>query len=160
MRQPVRGARGHRQEATRHLVLALRAAFERAQALGDAEFERLVVGGLEVEARVVLQRAPVAAIERADPRIGIEHDQRAGDVAPVAGRHHQQQVLGHGRADAPEKVQVQIGRRMMLAVGLAIAAVEELPRLIVDLRSAQLPEGDASLRHAAPLRADILALLL
>src|SRR5436305_1288957 len=39
VRQPVRGARGHWQEAARHLVFALRAAFERADAFADAELQ-------------------------------------------------------------------------------------------------------------------------
>ena len=51
-----------RQEAARHLVFALGAAFEGGDALGDAELQRLVVGRLEMQTRHVLQRAPVAAV--------------------------------------------------------------------------------------------------
>ena len=61
VRQPVRRAGLHRQQAARHLVLALRAAFEARVAVGDAPRERLVVAGLEVQAGHVLDRAPVAA---------------------------------------------------------------------------------------------------
>ncbi|MCY1222830.1 hypothetical protein D9M72_349350 [compost metagenome] len=48
----------------------------------------------------------------------------------------------------------------MLAIGLAVAAVEEAPGLVVDLAAAQVAEADAGLRHLAPLGADVLALLL
>ena len=50
MREPVRRPGLHRQQAARHLVLALRAAFEAQVAVGDAPGERLVVAGVEVQA--------------------------------------------------------------------------------------------------------------
>jgi len=65
MREPVRGARDGRQKAARHLVIALGAALERPELFFDAEFERLVVRGLEVQAGHVFQRAPVASVQRA-----------------------------------------------------------------------------------------------
>ena len=51
-----------RHQGARHLVLALRAAFEAIEAVGDAPLQRLVVAGLEVQAVDALQRAPVAAV--------------------------------------------------------------------------------------------------
>ena len=51
VREPVRRPGLHRQQAARHLVLALRAALEAAEAVLDAPRERLVVAGLEVQAR-------------------------------------------------------------------------------------------------------------
>ena len=59
MRQPVRRVRFHRQQAAEQLVLPLRAALEEARAVGDGEFDRLVVAALEVEQRDVLLRSPV-----------------------------------------------------------------------------------------------------
>jgi hypothetical protein len=47
--------------AARHLVLSLCAALEAAKPLLQAPLQRLVVAGLEVQARHVLDAAPVAA---------------------------------------------------------------------------------------------------
>src|SRR6478672_1078014 len=50
MRQPVGRPGLLRQEAARHLVFSLCAAFESGQAALDAEFQRLVVSRLEMQA--------------------------------------------------------------------------------------------------------------
>jgi hypothetical protein len=42
-------------------VLAVRTAFESADALGDAELDRLVVRGVEMQAWVMFERVPVPA---------------------------------------------------------------------------------------------------
>jgi hypothetical protein len=51
-----------RHEAARHLMLALRAALEQGEFFLDAEFERLIVSRLEVQARHMVERAPIAAV--------------------------------------------------------------------------------------------------
>lgn len=58
MRQPVRGARDHRQKTARQLVLAPRAALESLDVVRDAELDRLVVASLEMQAGVKFERAP------------------------------------------------------------------------------------------------------
>src|SRR5688572_3117882 len=64
VRKPVRRRCLNRQKTAPELVLALRPAFEHLQALRDGELDRLVIAALEVQKRHVLDRAPVAAIER------------------------------------------------------------------------------------------------
>ena len=64
MREPVSRPRLLRKEAACHLVLPLSAAFERSNFFLDSEFQRLIVSRLEMQARVVLNRAPIATVER------------------------------------------------------------------------------------------------
>ncbi len=126
----------------------------------DAVRQRLVVGRLEVQAWVVLDRAPVAAVHHRGLGAWIDHQQRAGDIVAIAHGDHQQQVLGHRPADLQEAVEVQVGRRMVLAVGGPIAAVEEAPVGLGGRGAGYAAEGDARVVHAAAFGADVLALLL
>ena len=84
-----------RQVAARELVLALGASFDPPQAVRDRVVDRLIVADLEMQKRVMLDRAPVAAIER----IGADEINRARDRAPGAARHHEEHAVGHCRAD-------------------------------------------------------------
>ena len=65
MREPVRRIRLDRQQASKQLVLALRAAFEYLQAARDRVFDRLVIAALEMKQRQLLDGAPVPAVEGA-----------------------------------------------------------------------------------------------
>ena len=108
-----------------------------------------------MQARHVLDRAPVAAVHRL--RRVNQHGRR--DRLARFFRHDQQDIVRHGRADAQEKIQVQVGRRVMRAVGVVVAALEETPVGRACGSAPDLPEGDAGLLHLAPLGADVLALL-
>src|SRR6201981_2939093 len=57
----VRRMGGHRHIAARELVLALRARFYALEPARYRELDRLVIAQLEVQERVVLDRAPMAA---------------------------------------------------------------------------------------------------
>jgi hypothetical protein len=108
MREPVRRPRLHRQQAARHLVLALRAAFEAQVAVGDAPGERLVVAGVEVQAADVLDRAPVAA-ERG-LALGVDRDQRGRDAAlAAAGRRRAASSRPSSPPCAAKKSRVRYG---------------------------------------------------
>ena len=61
---PVHGPGVRRDEAAAHLVFALRAGLEARDAALDAELDALVVTGFEMQAVVLLARAPVAAVQR------------------------------------------------------------------------------------------------
>lgn len=155
VRQPVRRPGFLRQEAARHLVLALGAAFEPGDLLGDAKFQRLVVGRFEMQAGHMLQRAPVAAVQRA----AVVHRERRGDGFAVALGHGQEQVVRHGLADAQEEIEIEIGRGVMRGVGMAVAAVEEAPVGFLDFLAAQGEKAHALLGHLAPFGQDVLAFL-
>ena len=55
---------GHRQIAARELVLALGAGLDALELAVDGELDGLVIADLEMQERVVLDRAPVAAEQR------------------------------------------------------------------------------------------------
>src|SRR6266852_2541777 len=60
----MRGMGGDRAVAARDLVGALRARLDHLQALLDRVLDRLIVADLEMQERPVLDRAPIAAIDR------------------------------------------------------------------------------------------------
>src|SRR3569833_3523405 len=60
----VRRIGGVRQVAPRQLVLALGAGFDPAQSVPDGIVDGLVVADLEMQERVMLDGAPVAAVQR------------------------------------------------------------------------------------------------
>ena len=72
---PVRRIGRDRQVAARQLVLALGAGLDARQAVLDGVVDRLVVADLEVQAGVVLDGAPVAAVEA----VAADEVQRAGN---------------------------------------------------------------------------------
>src|SRR3954452_14629676 len=89
------GVGGLRQVSARQLVLALRAGLDHPQAALDREINRLVIADLEMQERMMLDRAPIAA----EQRIGADKIDRARDPATVPLGHYQQHVLAHGLAD-------------------------------------------------------------
>src|SRR5664280_2538833 len=56
-----------RQVAARQLVFALRAGLDPLELVGDRIVDGLVIAELEMQERVVLERAPIAAIKRVRP---------------------------------------------------------------------------------------------
>jgi len=150
----VRRDRRHRLEAARHLVLALRAALDQAQAQRDRRLDGLVVADFEVQARHVFERAPVAAVQ---PLLVVDQ-QAGGDRAAGALGQHQDQVLGQGAPDALEERLVEVGRGMVRRVGGLVAAGEERPARRRDVAAVQPAHVHLFLRHAATLGADLLAL--
>src|SRR5262245_34137672 len=101
----MRGLRGYGHIAARELVLSLRARLDPFQLPVDGEIDRLVIADLEMQEGMVLDAAPVAAVER----IGADEVDRTGDVAAAAARHHQKDVVAHPFADQREKAAVEIG---------------------------------------------------
>ena len=155
MRDQVAGVREHRLEAARELVLALGAGVEAREALADAEVDALVVAGLEMQLRVVLGAAPVAAVER----VGADDVERAGnDLAPVLG-DDQQQAVGHRLPQQPEELAVQVAAVAAAAgVGQLVEVMEALPQRRVDLGPAQRAHLQPLFHHQPPLAPELLAL--
>src|ERR1700761_998786 len=75
----VRGVGGVRQISARELVLALRAGFDDFQLTRDREIDGLIVADLEMQERMMLERAPVAA----EQSIRAEEGDGAGDPRAV-----------------------------------------------------------------------------
>ena len=59
---------GDRHIAARELVFALRAGLDHRELVGDRIVDRLVIADLEMQERVMLDRAPMAAVERVRSR--------------------------------------------------------------------------------------------
>ena len=83
-----------RHVAARDLVLALGACFNPRYFVGDRIIDGLVVAELEVQERMMLDRAPVAAEQ------GMRAEKVDGPCDPAAGalRHDQHDALAHGLA--------------------------------------------------------------
>src|SRR5436190_20885226 len=61
---PVGGVGGRRPVAAGKLVLALGAGFDARKAVRDRPVDRLVIAELEMQKRLLIDRPPIAAIER------------------------------------------------------------------------------------------------
>src|SRR5687768_13913958 len=79
----VSGIRQDRLVTPRQLVITLRTGLHDRKAMGDRVVDRLMVADLEMQERMLLGAAPVAAVET----IGPYEIEGAGDVTAVALRH-------------------------------------------------------------------------
>src|SRR5262245_59609974 len=82
---PVRGIGWHRKIASCQLVFTLRAGLDAGKLAGNRKFDRLIVADFEMQARVVLNRAPVTTIKT----ITADEIKRASNVTFAAPRQHQ-----------------------------------------------------------------------
>ena len=90
----MRRIRRGRHVAARDLVLALRACFDPRYFVGERIIDGLIVAELEVQERVMLDRAPVAAEQ------GMRTKKVDSPCDPPAGAfgHDQHDALAHGLA--------------------------------------------------------------
>ena len=98
--------------------------------------------------RAAAEPPAVVNVERCRNRLAIAH----GD--------NQYEVLGHAAAECPEKIEIEIRRRVMLPVSLAVAAVKKYPPCIGDGRSGKPLERNPGIADAAPLLLDLLAFVV
>src|SRR5262249_49432559 len=132
-----------RLEAAGDLVLAAGAALEDGDAATDALVDRVVEAHVEVQERMLLEAAPVAAIETRRSR----HVERAGDQAPFAARLDELEVLGHGLEDLLIELGVEpaatpqelVHRRAVQLVGIA----RDAPPVGLELLTAKGADADA-----------------
>ena len=147
---------GRRQEPARELVHALRAALEARDPALDAEVDRLVIARLEMQARHVFARAPVAAPKRR----GVEDVERGAQALPVAVAEHEHHVRGEAVRDALEELERQVWRRVVGAIRAAVAVEEERQVAGADVAADAPLEPDARFAELAPLLPDLLALVV
>src|SRR5688572_9112056 len=105
---------------------------------------------------MLLQRSPVAPTKSPGPA----QVERGRDRRPVALRHDHHGMPRHRAADAAEKLEIEIGARAVLPVGLAVAAVEERPVTLAYVVALEALEADARLGDLAAFLADLLALVV
>src|SRR5262245_41183295 len=91
--------------AARELVRPLRARFHPREFPRDGEFDRLVVADLEMEEGVVLDAAPVTAVER----VLADEIERARDIAVPSLGENERHALGHACCEQAEALPRQIG---------------------------------------------------
>ena len=140
--------------AARELVLALGAGLDPAQSAREREIDRLIVADLEMQERPVLDRAPVAAVER----VVADEIDRAGDIAPGAARHHQEHAVGERRADQIEESAGEIGAAPFARARMHVELEERVPMLWSNCRAGQPFDRDVAVQRVAPLALDRLAL--
>src|SRR6185503_17309906 len=86
--------------------------------------------------------------------------ERCGDWRAVAFRDNENEMPGKGLADALEELQVQVRRRVMIAIGLAVTAIEERPVLFGDFVALQPLETDACVADLPAFLPYFLALIV
>src|SRR5215467_6612578 len=101
----VRRIGGVRQIAARELVLALGAGLDAGEPAVDRIFDRLIVANLEMQERMMLDRAPMAA----EQRVVADKVDRPRDETTRALGHDQNRLLRHGLPDQREEFARQIG---------------------------------------------------
>ena len=76
-------------------MLPLRPRLDAREFVLDRVLDRLIVAQLEVQERMMLDRAPMATVER----IAAEEIDRAGDPASVALGHEENDAIAHFLSD-------------------------------------------------------------
>src|SRR5690606_21543969 len=116
------------QVAACELVLALRACLDARNAARDGEVDRLIVAAFEMQEGVMLDRAPVAPVER----VAADEIESAGDVAPAALRHDEKRALGHALIDEAEEFAREIGAAPFAAPCVHVEGEEGVPMVLAE----------------------------
>ena len=151
---PMRAVSLDRQIAAGKLVGALRAGLDARKPVRDRELDGLVVANLEMQERVLLDRPPIAAVER----IRADHVQRARHVAPGALGEHQEQPVGHRRPEQAEAAPVEIGRAPFARAGVHVEGEERVPMRLAEVAARDPFDLDAAGHRLAPFLTDRLPL--
>ena len=106
-------------------MLALGTGFDTVEPEPDRDLDRLMVTELEMQVRVLLQQAPIAAIEG----IGADEIERGSDVAPILPGQHQQDPVGHALVDQLKKLAIEIGAAPFARAGVLVTGEEDVPML-------------------------------
>src|SRR5579872_6450563 len=140
--------------AARELVLALGPRLDPPQAAGEREVDRLIIADLEMKERVVLDRPPVAAVER----VVAEKIDRAGDIASRPARHDEERAVGEYRPDQIEEGAGEVGAAPFARAGLHVEFEEGVPVRRTDRRAGQPFNLNPAVERLAPLAPDRLTL--
>ena len=124
------------------------------QPVGDGVVDGAVVAGLEMQEAVLLDTAPVAAIER----IRACEVEGACDGPAVAFHHHQHHRVSHPLAEQAEEVAREVGHAPLAVAGRLVEGEEGVPVALLDFIAGKRRDREAGVRHGLPLPADLLAL--
>src|SRR5262249_22129711 len=143
----------HRNIAPRDLVLALRTGFDPGQAMRDRVFDRLIITELEVQKRVVLDGAPMPAIERVRAD---EVDRSRNEAARPFGQD-EQNAIGHGLAGEQKNLALKMRAAPLAGAGLNVEGEERVPDRLGQIGAGEPKPLSARRRRIAALAADELA---
>jgi hypothetical protein len=93
--------------------------------VGDGEIDGLIIAQLEMQAGVILDAAPVAAVKRLAP----DEVQRARHRLPVAFGQHQKHVVAQRLLRDVEEGPREIGRAPFPRAGVLVEHPEGIPML-------------------------------
>src|SRR5215467_1835068 len=134
-------------------MLAAGAGLDAEKLVLDRIVDRLVVADLEMQERVVLNRAPVPAVER----IRADEIDGAGDPAAVAFSHHQQDAVRHLLADHRIERAREIGPSPLARSGFHVELEKGVPRAFGEVGAGQPMHGDSIRQRIVALAPDGLA---
>src|SRR6266403_1020111 len=149
----MRGIGGLREISARDLVLALRARFDCFQTAPDRKVDSLVIADLEMQKRVMFDRAPVAAKQR----FGADEIDGAGNPATVAPGHDERNVLSHGFADQRKEAAGEVGPAPFPRTGMHVESEEGIPGVFSDVVAGERVNRNAVSERIAPFAPDRLA---
>src|SRR3569833_2167252 len=141
-------------ESTADFVFALRAGLKLRDSVLDAEFDPLVIAGLEVQAVVIGRCAPVAAVEGL---LRPEED-RGGDRRFAMHRQFRHEGNTHGAGHYAEKGASQVRLVSMAKKRITVERVHGIESALIQLRPYACLEHDACLSHAPTFALCLLAL--
>ena len=150
----MRGVGCRRHVAARNLVLALGACFDAGELVLDGVLDRLVIAKLEVQERMVLDGAPVAAKQG----VGADEVDGPGDPAPVALGHHQQDTIAHLLAHQRIEFARQIRPAPFARAGFHVELEEGVPHAFGEIGAGQPMHTDPRRQRVRPLATDGLSL--
>src|ERR1700687_4355537 len=116
MRYPMQRVCLDRHVAPGEFVCPLCSGLDACQALGNGELDGLVVAQLKMQEAMMLDGAPVAAVER----VRTDEVQCAGDVAATALSHDEENPAGHRGARQTEELARQVRRSPLARAGVHI----------------------------------------
>src|SRR5689334_12146843 len=149
----MRGIGGVRQISARELMLALRTGLDDLQPVLDREIDRLIVADLEMQERMMLDRAPVAA----EQGVGADEVDRARDPSAVTLGHDKENVLAHALADQRKELAREIRPAPSARTGLHVETEEGVPCVLGDVFTGQAVNADVGCDRLAALTLDRLA---
>src|SRR5690606_40616823 len=113
-----------------------------------------MVADLEMQERVMLDRAPVAAIKG----LGADEVDCASNVAAVASCHHKQNVIGHALANSGKELPVEVWPAPFARAGFHVEGVEIVPDGFCYVAASEPVDLDPGSERLAPFLAQRLAL--
>ena len=122
----VGGMGGDRNIAAGQLVLTLGAGFDTREIIGDGVVNGLMIADLEMQETMVFDAAPVAAKKR----VRAYEVDGAGNVAPVALCHNEQDIAWHAAADQRIEFARQIRPAPLATAGIDVELEELVPDLL------------------------------